>query len=128
MHGITTETALKFGVPIVRVLNVFYTLCEAANTLVAHNIEFDSFVVTGEMMRNKFSKVPFNRELRCSMKGMMDFCQLPGGDNGEYKWPKLHEAYEFAFDKPMEHGHDAMIDVRACAALHFWLENKFAFA
>lgn len=128
LHGIPHSLACAVGLPAVRVLNIFHELARSSATFVAHNIDFDEFVLNGEFLRHKYTKLPFETDAQflCTMKGMMDFCKLTGGYNGEYKWPSLQEAYFTAFDQPFDGEHDAMADVRACMALHFWIVKKLA--
>jgi DNA polymerase-3 subunit epsilon len=125
IHGITTTLANEVGVPIVRVLHVFHQLASAASAFVAHNIDFDEFILRGEFLRAKFTTTPFEsaKDSFCTMLGMKNHCALPG-QYGDYKWPKLEEAYRHAFNKELEDAHDAMADVRACLALHFWLQKQ----
>jgi DNA polymerase III epsilon subunit-like protein len=55
----------------------------------------------------------------CTMRALTPRIRLPSprGRAGEYKWPKLDEAYQFLFERPVpgrEDRHDAMADVLAC--------------
>lgn len=127
IHGITTTLANQVGVPIVRLLHVFHQLASAASAFVAHNIDFDEFILKGEFLRQKFSSTPFDevKDSFCTMLGMKNHCCLPG-QYDDYKWPKLEEAYQHAFKKKLEDAHDAMADVKACMALHFWLKKNSA--
>jgi DNA polymerase III epsilon subunit-like protein len=124
IHGITTTLANQVGVPIVRVLHVFHQLASAAKCFAAHNIDFDEFILKGEFLRAKFTSTPFetDKDFFCTMKGMTDVCQLPGPYR--FKWPTLQEAHQHAFGREFKGEHDAMADVRACLALHFWLRKQ----
>jgi DNA polymerase III epsilon subunit-like protein len=55
------------------------------------------------------------------MKATTSICKLPG-KYGDYKWPKLQESHLHFFGKEFEGAHDAMADVRACAAV-YWALN-----
>lgn len=121
VHGITTDAALKYGLGLEAVLPMFAQLAFIPKTIVAHNIEFDLFVMTGEYIRAEFGIVPFDgAELFCTMKEMTEVCQIPG--NYGFKWPKLIEAYRHCFNSDFENAHDALADVRACARIYFWLK------
>lgn len=50
-------------------------------------------------------------------------CKLPG-QYGDWKWPKLTEAYQHAFGKTFDGAHDALADVRACKDVYFYLHPK----
>jgi hypothetical protein len=53
---------------------------------------------------------------------MVNICKLPSKYPGEYKWPRLIEAYRHAFGKDFTGAHDALADVRACKEIYFWLK------
>ncbi len=122
LHGITNKLAHEVGIPINRTLHLFHRLATVAKSHVAHNIEFDQFILTGEFLRQNFTTVPFDHaDSFCTMNGMTDHCKLPGPYGN--KWPTLQEAYQHAFGMGFKNEHDAMADVRACIALHFWLQK-----
>src|SRR6478736_2476382 len=51
VHGITTEIAEQFGVPIAFALTVLNQLVKLADTVVAHNYDYDNPVIDGEFAR-----------------------------------------------------------------------------
>jgi len=51
--GITKETCVKKGVPIMLALDCFYECYSMSNTVIAHNIAFDSAMVRIELDRNR---------------------------------------------------------------------------
>lgn len=122
IHGITNVYAKEYGVPLFYALQVFWHLAKHADTFVAHNIEFDLFVLTGESIRMITDFV--SRGTFCTMKAMTPICKLPGKYEGDYKWPRLTEAYRHAFNKDFDGAHDALADVRACKEIYFWLKNQ----
>lgn len=54
------------------------------------------------------------------MKAMTPICKLPGTYD-DFKWPRLSEAYRFAFNEDFSGAHDAMADVRACLRIYRWI-------
>jgi len=124
IHGITTERALKCGIPIMSALAVFSNFLHLADTLVAHNLDFDELVVSADLVRlpNPGAQKCFDRLAEiatfCTMKNTTQICQLPG-NYGDFKWPKLTEAHKHLFGTDVEGAHDAMADVRACARIYF---------
>ena len=52
VHGITTEKAEKFGVPLRTALSAFNQLCLKSDILVGHNISFDLNVMRSQLLRN----------------------------------------------------------------------------
>jgi len=51
--GITKETCVKKGVPIMLALDCFYECYNMCNTVIAHNMAFDSAMVKIELDRNR---------------------------------------------------------------------------
>lgn len=127
IHGITNEIAAKFGVHVSEALSCFRSFFAAADVCVAHNLSFDALVI-GAAVTRLTQCVGFQGEIMdkgfCTMEAMTPICQLTG-NYGDYKWPKLQEAYRHAFNEDFQGAHDAMADVRACARIYRWLtENK----
>jgi DNA polymerase III epsilon subunit-like protein len=120
IHGITTSAAKKSGVPLFHALMVFASLARNADTYCGHNVEFDLFMLKGECLR-MLVELP-NRPSFCTMKTMKDIVQLPGPYG--FKWPRLQEAYKFAFGKEFDAAHSAMADVRASKDLYFWMLTR----
>jgi DNA polymerase III epsilon subunit-like protein len=120
IHGITTETARKSGVPLFHALIVLASLAKNAETYCGHNVEFDLFMLKGECLR-MLVELP-NRTSFCTMKKSTDIVQLPGPYG--FKYPRLQEAYKFAFGKEFDSAHSAMADVQACKELYLWLQTR----
>lgn len=120
VHGITQEHAELAGVPAKAAVGVFVHLARAAHSLHAFNINYDRIVMLGEVLRIDKMPNPFTDiEEVCEMESMTEICKLPGR-GGNWKWPKLQEAYRHAFKKDFDKSHDAMADVRAMIAVHKW--------
>lgn len=120
VHGITTEIADRSGVPLASALSLFSMLCAKADTLVAHNIDFDLLISKCAYHRlGRPSRIE-GMKLRCTMKESTDICKIRGPHG--FKWPKLTEAFQHLTGKPMEGAHDALADVRGCAAVFFAME------
>ncbi len=124
VHGITTETAMELGIPIVVALACFSQMVSVADQVVAHNMDFDDPVVGFEIER--LGKV--NRLLEkpkfCTMKASVDIVKIPptpkmvrAGFN-HYKSPSLMETYVHLFGREFDSAHDALADVNACAEIH----------
>lgn len=124
VHGITTEVADLWGLPLRTVLIVFSSLIHKANTIVAHNLDYDSIVMRGEWKRAEMGTL-FTESHRpfCTMKASTEICKLPGPYG--FKWPTLQEAHQHFFQKPFEGAHDAMADVRACLAIYYKLQENY---
>lgn len=128
IHGITEEYARAFGEDISTVLHRFLALCHHANDgtngslLIAHNTQFDHRMILRDcaFAEIDFMPISFLRPF-CTMRALTPRMKLPprpGAPRGSYKWPKLDEAYEYVFDRPVPgeraNRHDAMEDLLAC--------------
>ncbi len=125
IHGITDEIALSLGVPLVVALVAFSGFCLVATELVAHNLDFDLLMLRAACLRAGGNVRLFNRPRHiCTMRDSTDVLKLPGR-RGQFKWPRLEEAYRHFHDgRDFEGAHHAMADVRACAAIHFALLGR----
>jgi DNA polymerase-3 subunit epsilon len=120
IHGISTEKAERFGVPITSAMSLFSQLCRQADQAIAHNDEFDLKLVTYEIERLGKPNVLLSTPRFCTMKATTDICKLPGR-YGQFKWPKLIEAHQHFFSEGFDGAHDALVDVRACHRVHMHL-------
>jgi DNA polymerase III epsilon subunit-like protein len=132
VHGITTDRALKEGVPIGQVLDELESTCDRADLLIAHNVEFDMNVMAAEYYRNGWTgredwdqTYPPVKKLGacCTMRETTQFCALPSQWRSGYKWPKLDELHQKLFGTPVEDAHDALADVKACARCFFEMKS-----
>lgn len=122
VHGIIQEQAEAHGIPLVAALAMFNSLVEISVGAVCHNSDFDSLIMRGEYLRTV--QKPFDKQHACTMKLTTPICQLPGGRGGQFKWPKLGEAYKHCTGQELSGAHDALVDVRACKDIYFWLKNR----
>lgn len=122
VHGITTERATEIGVNAADALSCFCGLWNVSDLVVAHNIKFDLIVVLRELHLYKLQTTKTVPSF-CTMDAMTDLCKLPG-KFGNFKWPRLQEAYIHCFGEAFPDAHDALADVRACAAVYFWLQKQ----
>ena len=85
IHGITQEKAQKCGIAETAPLAVFDSWLKLADIAVAHNFDFDVFMLSRNSpgRRAKLISKGF-----CTMKAMAPVCKLPG-QYDDYKWPKL---------------------------------------
>lgn len=125
IHGITNAKAESCGVNCTTARDIYESWWNLSSLVVAHNINFDLRIMDGEMDRSDHGserlRGPKNKF--CTMAAMTPICKLPG-NYGDYKWPKLQEAYKHAFGSEFDGAHDAMADVRACAKIYFWLKAQ----
>ena len=135
IHGISTERALNEGWPIDLVLKDFSNALSQTQYFVGHNILFDLNIIFSEFFRlnqvyiiekeNRTYCVKKEEKIWSSLDTMTEktanFCQIPGGRSGKFKFPKLTELYEKLFNKIFEEAHNASADVAATARSFFEL-------
>jgi DNA polymerase-3 subunit epsilon len=130
IHGITTERALAFGVPLDHAMAKLQgMIIDADDTgtgngkIIAHNLQFDTHIVLAALALCSIPLAPFGL-LRpfCTMRALTDRMKLPGNFS-KYKWPTLDEAWHFmhpdAPPPPPESRHTAMGDVLMCRDIYF---------
>lgn len=125
VHGISTERALKEGHPLKEVLKIFWEDVENARYLVGHNIDFDIKVCGAEFIRKGIPASLLSMKSLDTKDLSTDFCAIPGGKGGKFKWPTLTELHLKLFGIGFEDAHDAAYDVAATAKCFFGLiRNK----
>ncbi|MCB8998567.1 MAG: DNA polymerase III subunit alpha [Bacteroidales bacterium] len=113
VHGISTEKALKDGHDLKTVLKEFAADISASRLLIAHNIEFDINIVASEFLRNSIENDFLEKKKLCTKVESTDFCAIPGGRGGKFKWPNLKELHEKLFNEGFPDAHNASADVEA---------------
>ena len=124
VHGISTKRALEEGHPLQEILQVFREDVAQTKYLVGHNIGFDIHVVGSEFLRAGLV-MPFEGKSELDTKDIsVQFCALPGGKGGKFKWPTLTELHQKLFGVGFGDAHDAAYDVDATARCFFGLINQ----
>lgn len=125
IHGITTGIARAQGINIDHVLELLLLLGNTVDRLCAFNADYDKLVLSGEYARYNGvgtweDSVLGNIPLDDAMTPCTGICKLPG-NYGDYKWPKLSEAYQHFFGKEIANAHDALGDVKATCRVYLKL-------
>ena len=147
VHGFSTEFVKKYGVDRYMGLSAFFAMLEQADTVVAHNAEYDMDLLQCEIDyythdRNDPTAVGVWSEIYeeakskvfCTMLNTRDIMKLPlseaqasffkdKGIDQQYKNPRLQEAHIHFMGYDFEGAHDAMADVRACKDVFFKLHS-----
>jgi DNA polymerase III epsilon subunit-like protein len=131
IHKISEAEAYRVGIPLTAALVMLQALVEKARVIVAHNMEFDRALISAELARLNaggrwwHSRTP---DLRCTMADAADIMKIPG-DYGDYRWPKLTEAWNFFHpdQPPMVSTHRAEDDVQTCIEIFQALQLYRAF-
>ncbi|MEJ2595784.1 MAG: 3'-5' exonuclease [bacterium] len=115
VHGITTELAEKEGISLDIVLEEFNKVLQDVTVIVGHNIEFDLNILGAEYLRRDLSTTLFDLHSVDTKDEATDYCALPGGKGGNYKWPTLDEMHAKLFGEGFDAAHNASADVQATA-------------
>jgi DNA polymerase-3 subunit alpha len=120
IHGITNERAIEEGQDLKTVLQEFVNVVNQAAYLCGHNIEFDNNIIGSELLRcgleNVLAAKPF---IDTKNDQTTEFCAIPGGRGGKFKWPTLTELYSKLFNDTFEEAHNAAFDVLATGKVFF---------
>ena len=127
IHGITTERAQKQGLPLADVVEKFNEAVKKASLVAGHNIEFDVNIVGAEYHRLGCEMPLLQKPALDTMKTTVDFCALPGGRGGKFKYPKLGELHEKLFGNDFDAAHNAAADVEATARCFLELIRRGVF-
>lgn len=137
IHGVTTDFALTVGVSEKLLVANLMHLWQASSRRVAHNESFDARMVRIGIKRFSVGSPETpdewkNGEAECTASMSTPILDLPPteamratGRNFPKK-PKLTEAYEFFFGKPLEGAHSAMADARACMEVYWAIMDRGA--
>lgn len=121
VHGISTKRALEEGRDLKEVLHAFTEDLAKAEITIGHNIEFDNNIVGAEYLRKELPNHAGAKENMDTKEVSTDFCAIPGGKGGKFKWPTLTELHQKLFGQPFADAHDAAYDVDATARCFFGL-------
>ncbi len=113
IHGITTEVADHYGVPLEEAMAAFSNAVQQSKYLVGHNIPFDINILGAEYLRMGEQNLLEGMPSIDTGEETRDFCKLPGGKGGGFKMPKLEELYEKLFGNTFAEAHNAAADVEA---------------
>lgn len=127
IHGITNRVAEERGIPLPEAIAAFSAALQKAEFTVGHNIQFDHNILGAEYLRlgeeNPLAQFP---ALDTSHE-TTNFCKIPGGRGGQFKYPKLEELYEIIFGEKFAEAHNAAADVEATARAFLELVRKRVF-
>jgi DNA polymerase-3 subunit alpha len=115
VHGISTERALSEGKDLAWVLEEFNKSLAKTQFVVGHNVEFDNNILGAEYLRKQLQSPLLDIEAVDTKNEGTDYCALPGGRGGKFKWPNLAELHHKLFNEGFDEAHNASADVAATA-------------
>ena len=124
VHGISTERALREGLPLQEVLAALAADIAQSTYGAGHNIEFDYNVVGAEFLRAGMENALAGLPALDTKDLSTDYVAIPGGKGGKFKWPTLTELHQKLFQSAVDSAHDAAYDVSATARCFFELIKR----
>lgn len=120
IHGITNERANEEGQNLKTTLEQFADAVNKANYVCGHNVEFDLNIVGAEFLRSGLQNVLESKPFIDTKNDQTtEYCALPGGRGGKFKWPTLTELHQKLFNKGFDEAHNAAFDVDATTKVFF---------
>jgi DNA polymerase-3 subunit alpha len=120
IHGITNERANEEGLDLRESLTKFTNAVAQTNYLCGHNIEFDINIIGAELLRCGFENVLSTKQFIDTKNDQTtEYCAIPGGRGGKFKWPTLTELYQKLFSRGFDEAHNAAFDVAATGQVFF---------
>lgn len=113
IHGISTQRALDEGVDLAFVLEEFNKAVAQSDFVVGHNIIFDINIMGAEFYRTQIQTSLLTEKSIDTKNEGTDFCAIPGGRGGKFKWPTLTELHLKLFKEGFAEAHNASADVEA---------------
>jgi DNA polymerase III subunit alpha len=121
IHGISTKRALEEGLPLADVLKRFNEDLARCEVVVGHNIEFDINIMGCEYLRKEIESPLTSLKSIDTKNESTEYCAIPGGRGGKFKWPTLTELHKKLFGVGFDEAHDAAYDVAATTKCFFGL-------
>ena len=113
IHGISTKIAHDQGLDLAIVLEEFNKAVSKSEYIVGHNIIFDINIIGAEFYRAQMETSLMEEKYIDTKNEGTDFCAIPGGRGGKYKWPTLTELHVKLFKEGFSYAHNASADVEA---------------
>jgi len=123
-HHISFEMCQQYGIPIEAALAIFDEFAKLADYVVAHNLKFDTYLLSTEMIVSgrALYNISHGSSGICTMLAATNACGLKQKtDPNKKKWPKLEEAAKILLGIEMTNAHDALYDVRITGQVLRWL-------
>lgn len=118
IHKIYQKDAIAKGYPLKKVLNVFNSIIDKSEYIIAHNINFDDKVLSAEFLREYITSTLPQKTKICTMESTVNYMKLPG-QRGNFKFPSLAELSRHLFGEAFKDAHNALIDIQNTAKI-FW--------
>lgn len=128
VHGIDAVTADRAGLKLVTATSIFWAFRALADTIAAHNLDFDERVMATATFRANRMVAPNSVSRACTAEMAEPILRLPPtakmkatGYGDKFKKPSLDECHRYYFGAPVSKAHSALADARACSRVYFAL-------
>lgn len=133
IHGITTEKAMAVGVPEPLALRMLLEMWEPCGERIGHNEQFDARLI--RIAQHRFGLGDSELEAwkagpsQCTQILSTPILKLPPTEKmlkagfNKNKSANLGEAFEFFTGRPLSGAHSALVDVDACMAVWFAIQD-----
>lgn len=118
IHKIFHDDAVEKGYPLKKVLNVFNSIIDKNDYIIAHNVNFDDKVLSAEFLREYITSSLPEKKKVCTMESTVDFLKIPNARGG-YKYPSLADLSRKLFGEAFKDAHNALVDIQNTAKI-FW--------
>ena len=125
VNNLSTDHLVEFGVPLQVALDAFTFFIAPAQLIVGHNVVFDVKMIASALYRlDRLNETDEWLKLNtyCTMTKAKPIVQAKTA-TGRSKNPKLTEAYEFMFERPLNNSHSANADMVATLELYLALQQ-----
>ena len=132
IHGITNKISKTKGFKIKDILEIFQVCINAADYVVAHNINFDRNMILAECYRNKLHDMEkmfsSDKNYFCTMIRSKNWCNISAINKRTglefIRYPILIELHEKLFNCKPKNLHNSFIDVIVCLRCFYHMTHK----
>lgn len=122
INGLSTELLRKHGHEVRYALDGYVEAIERGYPIIAHNVQYDTKVMRGELRRAGMPDLFSETRRICTMQALTNICEIPSPRGRGFKWPKLSEAVERALGRKHSNAHGCLPDAMACLDLARFLK------
>ncbi len=121
VHGIDRKKMRRLGVDPANVAHLMEDFFDITDVIVAHNKRFDLGIIKRFLHVNGRDASFIDEKANfCTMNALRPVMQITPKVYGDFKNPKLIEAYRYVFNRDFDgEAHDASADAVAAADLYF---------
>lgn len=124
VNGLSQRLLNEHGVPVREVLWRYAAEIDRGAVVVAHNAQYDTKIMRGEMRRAGLDDRYEQTRTICTMRAMTDICRIPKPSGRGLKWPKLSESLMYCFGRDHANAHGALPDAMATLDLLRWMRSN----